>query len=39
MLSKKISINDGLFKIIVGLYDIDFETIKNNFTQIMNVSD
>ncbi|XP_029344850.1 modular serine protease-like [Acyrthosiphon pisum] len=37
MLSKIISINDGLFKIAVGKYDRNFTTIDNDFTQIINV--
>ncbi|CAI6344828.1 unnamed protein product [Macrosiphum euphorbiae] len=38
MLSKKISINDGLYKISVGKYERNFTVIGNDFTQIINVS-
>ncbi|CAI6349241.1 unnamed protein product [Macrosiphum euphorbiae] len=38
MLSKKISINDGLYKISVGKYERNFTVIGNDLTQIMNVS-
>ncbi|XP_060881629.1 uncharacterized protein LOC132953090 [Metopolophium dirhodum] len=37
MLSKILSINDGLFKIAVGKYDRNFTTIDNDFTQMINV--
>jgi len=37
MLSKKISINDGLYKIAVGKYDRNFTVIDNDFTQIIDV--
>ncbi|XP_029345047.1 uncharacterized protein LOC100574854 isoform X3 [Acyrthosiphon pisum] len=37
MLSKKISITDGLYKIAVGKYDRNFTIIDNEFTQIINV--
>jgi len=38
MLTKQISIKDGLFKIAVGKYDRNFTAIGNDFTQIMDVS-
>ena len=38
MISNRISINDGLYRIAVGKYDRDFTVIDNDFTQIMNVS-
>ncbi|XP_029342388.1 uncharacterized protein LOC115033024 isoform X1 [Acyrthosiphon pisum] len=37
MLSRKISINDGLYKIAVGKYARNFTVIDNDFTQIINV--
>ncbi|CAI6367530.1 unnamed protein product [Macrosiphum euphorbiae] len=37
MLSKRISITDGLYKIAVGKYSRDFSVIDNDFTQIINV--
>ncbi|CAI6346657.1 unnamed protein product [Macrosiphum euphorbiae] len=37
MLSNRISINDGLYKIAVGKYARDFSIIDNDFTQIINV--
>eukprot|EP00102_Acyrthosiphon_pisum_P015054 XP_008185439.2 PREDICTED: limulus clotting factor C-like isoform X2 [Acyrthosiphon pisum] len=37
MLSMKISINDGIYKIAVGKYTRDFSVIDNDFTQIINV--
>ncbi|XP_060836526.1 modular serine protease-like isoform X1 [Rhopalosiphum padi] len=37
MLSKRLSINDGQFKIAVGKYDRDYTVIDNEFTQIMDV--
>jgi len=38
MLSKNISITDGLYKISVGKYDRNFTVIDNEFTEIINVS-
>jgi hypothetical protein len=38
MLSKRLSINDGLYKIAVGKYDRDYSVIDNEFTQIIDVS-
>ncbi|XP_016661869.1 uncharacterized protein LOC100160377 isoform X2 [Acyrthosiphon pisum] len=37
MLSRKISINDGLYKIAVGKYARNFTVIDNDFTQMINV--
>ncbi|KAL4123123.1 hypothetical protein QTP88_015353 [Uroleucon formosanum] len=37
MLTKQISIKDGLFKIAVGKYDRNFNVIDNDLTQIMDV--
>eukprot|EP00102_Acyrthosiphon_pisum_P006978 XP_003241091.2 PREDICTED: uncharacterized protein LOC100572031 isoform X6 [Acyrthosiphon pisum] len=37
LLSKKISVTDGLYKIAVGKYDRNFTIIDNEFTQIINV--
>ncbi|XP_029344854.1 mannan-binding lectin serine protease 2 [Acyrthosiphon pisum] len=37
MFSKKISINDGLYKIAVGKYSRNFSVIDSDFTQIINV--
>ncbi|XP_029345072.1 modular serine protease isoform X1 [Acyrthosiphon pisum] len=37
MLSKKISITGGLYKVAVGKYDRNFTIIDNEFTQIINV--
>ncbi|CAI6344248.1 unnamed protein product [Macrosiphum euphorbiae] len=37
MLSNRIPINDGLYKIAVGKYARDFSIIDNDFTQIINV--
>jgi len=36
--SKKISINDGSYKVAVGKYDRDITIIDNDFTRIMDVS-
>jgi len=38
MLSKRISVLDGLYKIGVGKYNRDLTVIDNEFTQIMDVS-
>ncbi|XP_029342723.1 modular serine protease-like [Acyrthosiphon pisum] len=37
MLSNQISINDGLYNIVVGKYDRNFNVIDNDLTQIMDV--
>ncbi|XP_026815136.1 uncharacterized protein LOC113555042 isoform X2 [Rhopalosiphum maidis] len=37
MLSNRISINNGLYRIAVGKYDRNYTVIDNDFTQIMNV--
>jgi len=37
MLSKQISINDGLYNIAVGKYDRNFNVIDNDLTQKMDV--
>jgi len=39
MISNRILVNDGLYKIAVGKYSRDFTTIDNQFTQIFDVSD
>jgi hypothetical protein len=38
MLSNRISINYGLYKIAIGKYYRNYRTIENDFTQIMDVS-
>ncbi|XP_060837335.1 modular serine protease-like [Rhopalosiphum padi] len=37
MLSNRISVNDGLYKIAVGKFNRNFNVIDNQFTQILNV--
>jgi len=38
MISNRITVNDGLYRIAVGKYARDFTVIDNDFTQILNVS-
>jgi len=38
MLFKSLSVNNGLYKIVVGKYVRNFSVIDHNFTQIVNVS-
>jgi len=38
MISNRISVNDGLYRIAVGKYSRDFTIIDNEFTQILDVS-
>jgi len=38
MLSNRISINNGLYKIAIGKYYRNYRVIENEFTQIMDVS-
>jgi len=38
MISNRISVNNGLYRIAVGKYYRNFTVIDNDFTQIMDVS-
>jgi len=38
MLTTKISVTYGILKVAVGKYDIEFQKIDSEFTQILNVS-